>query len=164
MLRNYILDERTVKLKLERIAYEIYENNSEEESLLLVGIRDNGSTIAEAVQQLLTSICTLKTELIHLSLDKRNPREITLSQNLPFNDRVIIVIDDVANSGKTMLYAMKPFLQQHPRKIQTLALVERTHKKFPVHNDYVGLSVATTLQEHIYVEVSGNVVKGAYLE
>jgi pyrimidine operon attenuation protein / uracil phosphoribosyltransferase len=75
-----------------------------------------------------------------------------------------VVVDDVANSGKTMLYAMKPFLAFQPKKIQTLALVERTHKKYPVKTDYVGLSLATTLQEHIYVDVEESVIKGAYMQ
>jgi pyrimidine operon attenuation protein/uracil phosphoribosyltransferase len=77
---------------------------------------------------------------------------------------VIIVVDDVANSGKTMLYALQPFLRNQPKKIQTLALVDRTHKTFPVHTDYVGFALATTLQEHIFVEVSGEIVTGAWLE
>jgi pyrimidine operon attenuation protein/uracil phosphoribosyltransferase len=74
------------------------------------------------------------------------------------------VIDDVSNSGKTVLYAMKPFLAYHPRKIQALVLVERSHNSFPVHPDYSGISIATTLQEHIYVEVEGEKVLGAYLQ
>ncbi len=72
--------------------------------------------------------------------------------------------DDVSNSGKTLLYAIKPFLGLNPQKIQTLVLVERSHNTFPVKPDYVGLSVATTIQEHIYVEVDKNQVKGAWLE
>ena len=79
-------------------------------------------------------------------------------------DRVVILIDDVCNSGKTLLYSIKPFLDLHPKKIQTLVLVERSHNAFPVKADYVGLSVATTLQEHIYVEVEKGFVKGAWLE
>jgi pyrimidine operon attenuation protein/uracil phosphoribosyltransferase len=74
------------------------------------------------------------------------------------------LIDDVANSGKTLSFALKPFLEYQPKKIQTLVLVERSHKAFPVQPDYVGLSVATTIQEHIYVEVEGETVMGAYLE
>jgi len=140
------------------------ENNLEEQQVLLVGIRDNGSIIAENIQQLLHQISTIGTELIHLSLDKRMPIEIRLSQQTDFNNKVIIVIDDVANSGKTMLYALKPFLAFHPKKIQTLVMVERTHKAFPVNSDYVGVSVGTTLQEHIYVEVEGGIVKGAWME
>lgn len=165
MARNYILDQNTAARKLQRMAYEIIENNLDEQQLILAGIRDNGSTIARTIQQLLQSINKeLSIELIDISLDKRTPGDITLSQTPDFNNKVIIVIDDVANSGKTMLYAIKPFLAFLPRKIQTLALVERTHKAYPVNTDYVGISLATTLQEHIFVEVEGDVVKGAYIE
>lgn len=164
MEKKYILDQQSVTTKLKRMAFEIYENNHDETEMILVGIRDNGSVIAEYVQNLLNEISTIKTELIHLSLDKRNPGEITLSRTLDFDDKIVIVVDDVANSGKTMLYAMKPLLDMHPRKIQTLALVERTHKKFPINTDYVGISLATTLQDHIYVEVENNIITGAWME
>ena len=164
MAKNYILDQSTASRKLQRMAYEIVENNLEEQEVLLVGIRDNGCVIAENIQQLLQQISSIRSELIYLSLDKRMPGEIRLSQQIDFNNKVIIIIDDVANSGKTMLYALKPFLAFHPKKIQTLVMVERTHKAFPVNSDYVGLSVATTLQEHIYVEVDGSVVTGAWME
>lgn len=83
---------------------------------------------------------------------------------MDFNDTTIILIDDVANSGRTMLYALKPLLEQYPKKIQTLALVERTHKTFPLDVDYVGISVSTTLDEHIYVEVENDAVTGAWIE
>lgn len=164
MARNYILDEGTVARKLERIAYEIVENNLDEQQIILAGIQENGSTIARNIQQMLQSISKISIELIDISLDKKRPGDIALSKTMDFTNKVIIVIDDVANSGKTMLYAIKPFLAFLPKKIQTLALVERTHKKYPVKTDYVGLSVATTLQEHIFVEVNGNVVTGAYME
>ena len=164
MSKNYILDQTTASRKLQRMAYEIVENNLEETEILLVGIRENGSIIAENIQQLLQQISSIRSELIHLSLDKRVPGDITLSHKMDFNGRVIIIIDDVANSGKTMLYAIKPFLAYHPKKIQTLVMVERTHKAFPVNSDYVGVSVATTLQEHIYVEVDGSSVVGAWME
>src|SRR5215831_2502436 len=164
MAKNYILDRQTASKKLERMAYEIIENNIGEKELILAGIRVSGSVVARNIQQLLLQISNISIQLITLSLDKKLPKEVELSQQLDFNDKVIIVIDDVANSGKTMLYAMKPFLGFHPKKIQTLALVERTHKTFPIKTDYVGLSVATTLQEHIYVEADEAGVKGAYME
>ncbi len=163
-MRNYILEADAVTRKLERMAYEIVEQNMEENEIILAGIRVSGSVVAKNIQELLRKISPLKTILLTIDLDKKQPREVNLSQEIDFNDKVIIVIDDVANSGKTMLYAMKPFLKYHPRKIQTLALVERTHKTFPVSTDFSGLSIATTLQEHIYVEVEGEKVIGAYLE
>jgi len=106
----------------------------------------------------------LSIQLITITLDKKSPGEVTLSHLPELNDQVVIVIDDVANSGKTLLYAMKPFLDYHPRKIEVLVLVERSHNAFPVQPDYTGLSLSTTLQEHIYVDVDGDTVKGAWLE
>lgn len=164
MAKNYILDATTANRKMQRMAYEIVENNLEEPTIILAGIRESGSVIARNMQQLLQQISSIKIELITISLDKKQPDEITITPQTDFNDKVILIIDDVANSGKTLLYAMKPLLAFHPRKIQTLALVERTHKAFPIHTDYVGLSVATTLQEHIFVETEGDAVKGAYME
>ena len=161
--KNYFLDGATAEKKLRRMAYEILENNAEEDEIILVGIRESGRVVARNIQQMLGEISEIKTEMITVSLEKKNPGSVTLSKNVDFNNKVIIVIDDVANSGKTLLYTMKPFLEYHPKKIQTLVLVERTHKMFPIKPDYVGLSIATTLQEHIYVEVEGEKVKGAYM-
>ena len=165
-MKKYILTQQVAEKKLKRLAYEILENNAEEQKIILAGIRDNGSVIAAYIRNLLLEISgqSLTIELISISLDKRNPREVTLSKSLSFDDQVIIVVDDVASSGKTLLYAMKPFLEFHPRKIESLVLVGRTHKAFPVQPDYTGLSLSTTLQEHIYVEVDADRVKGAYLE
>ena len=163
MDKNYILREKVAAKKMQRMAYEILENNSDEQQIVLAGIRESGSVIARNIQNLLKEISGVSTELITLSLDKKNPVEVVVSKEISFDNKVIIIIDDVANSGKTLLYALKPFLDFHPKKIQSLVLVERTHKAFPVKPDYVGLSVATTLQEHIFVEADGDVVKGAWL-
>ena len=162
--KKYILDEATMGRKLRRMAYEIFENNIEEQELILAGIDDNGVVIAKEIQKMLADISDTKTEMISISLDKRFPKEIKLSRQINFNDKVIIIIDDVANSGKTLLYALKPFLEFHPKKIQILVLVERTHKAFSIKPDYVGLSLSTTFKEHIFVEVSNDRVTGAWME
>ena len=146
------------------MAYEILENNFGETGFILAGIRESGTVIAKSIQESLLEIAGLKTELITVSLDKKNPKEVMLSHQPELQNKVVIIIDDVSNSGKTLLFAIKPFLDANPKKIQTLVLVERSHKTFPVKPDYVGLSVATTLQEHIYVEVEKGRVKGAWLE
>jgi pyrimidine operon attenuation protein/uracil phosphoribosyltransferase len=164
MEKNYILSPEVAAKKLKRMAFEILENNFGETGFILAGIRESGTVIAKSIQELLLEIAGLKTELITVSLDKKNPREVTLSHQPELQNKVVIIIDDVSNSGKTLLFAIKPFLDANPKKIQTLVLVERSHKTFPVKPDYVGLSVATTLQEHIYVEVEGKQVKGAWLE
>lgn len=166
-MKNYILTQQVAGKKLRRMAYEILEHNAGETSLILAGIQDNGSAIARTIQRLLEEITggKLHIRLISIALDKRKPGEVLLSgSDISFDDQVIIVVDDVVSSGKTLLYAMKPFLEAHPRKIECLVLVGRAHKAFPVHPDYIGLSLSTTLQEHIYVEVEGDEVKGAWLE
>ena len=162
--KKYIFDKQVAARKLQRIAYEILENNVDEQRVVLAGIPENGVVIAKTIQKMLSDISPLKTELITISLDKRHPKEVTLSKKLDLNDQVVIIVDDVVNSGKTLLYSVKPFLEFQPRKIQTLVLVKRSHNNFPVQPDYVGLSISTTLQEHIFVEVQEDEVTGAYLQ
>ena len=162
--KKYILDRAVAAKKLKRMAYEILEHNTDEDYIVLAGIRESGSVVARSIQHLLSEISPVKTELITISLDKHQPKDVTVSKDIEFNGKVIVVIDDVTNSGKTLLYALKPFLAFQPKKIQTLVLVERSHKTFPVHPDYVGLSMATTLEEHIYVEVDEKEVTGAFIK
>ena len=162
--KKYILSKEVAEKKLRRIAYEILEDNIDEKEIIFAGIRESGSVVARVIRKMLGEISKIKTELITISLDKREPNEVLLSKSIDFNNKVIIVVDDVSNSGKTLLFALKPFLDFQPGKIQTAVLVERTHTSFPVRPDYVGLSIATTVQEHIYVEVIGEEITGAYLK
>ena len=162
--KKYILSKEVVEKKLRRMAFEILENNIDEKEIILAGIRESGSVVAKVIRQMLGEISSIKTELITITLDKKTPSDVSLSKSIDFNGKVIILIDDVSNSGKTLLYALKPFIEFQPKKIQTLVLVERTHTSFPVRPDYVGLSIATTLLEHIFVEVRGEEVTGAYLK
>ena len=161
--KNLILDRDTAAKKLRRMALEILENNFGEKELVLAGIREKGSILARNLDAILKELSDLKVELVDISLDKDLPGEVRLDRDLPLNHRVIVIVDDVSNSGKTLTYALKPFLAAHPRKIEILVLVERTHTHFPVRPTYVGLSLATTLQEHISVEVKGQEILGAYL-
>jgi pyrimidine operon attenuation protein / uracil phosphoribosyltransferase len=164
MEKKYILDKEGAARKMRRMAYEIYENNMDESSIILAGVKGSGTVVAACIKEHLAAICGIQTELLTVTLDKKNPSTVTVDKQIELNDKVIILVDDVANSGKTLLYALKPFLEFHPKKIQILALVERSHKAFPVHPDYTGLSIATTLDEHIYVETEGNEVKGAWVD
>ena len=97
-------------------------------------------------------------------LDKKHPTSIAISPSLDVNGKIVLLVDDVANSGRTLTYAIKPYLEAHPKSIQTLVLVDRTHKKFPIQPDYVGFSLASTLQEYIDLDVEEGVIKGAWME
>jgi pyrimidine operon attenuation protein/uracil phosphoribosyltransferase len=164
MEKKYILDETGVAMKIRRMAYEMLENNPAEEHLVIIGILHHGIVIAQQLSAILQEIAPrITVDLLTLGMNKERPSAIEISKDIDFNNQVIILVDDVTNSGKTLLYALKPLLDFYPRKIQTLVLVERSHKIYPIHPDYVGISLATTLQERIVVETEGSTVKGAYL-
>jgi pyrimidine operon attenuation protein/uracil phosphoribosyltransferase len=162
--KKYILNAAVAEKKLRRMALEIAERNYNETQLILIGIKDQGTVIARMISDYLKNNFSGEVLVLELGIDKKQPTTVTLSKTIDFNNKVIILIDDVANSGRTMLYALKPLLEQYPKKIQTLVLVERTHKTFPVAVDYVGISVSTTPDEHITVEVESNSVLGAWVE
>ena len=162
--KKYILSAEVANKKLRRMALQVVEQNYNEKQLILIGIKKNGTVIAEKICQYLKDVFGGEIIVLELTIDKKKPAAISLSAGMDFNDKTIVLIDDVANSGRTMLYALKPLLEQLPKKIQTLALVERTHKTFPVEVDYIGLSVSTTTDEHIYVEVENGEVTGAWMD
>ena len=158
---KYILSKEAAEKKLRRMALEVAERNYGEQQLVLVGIKNNGSLIAEKIATHLKEIFSGEVIIVSLSIDKKIPGSITLQPAIDVSNKVVLLIDDVANTGRVMLYALQPLLQQFPRKIQTLALVERTHKSFPITLDYVGVSFSTTLDEHISVEVENGQILGA---
>src|SRR5215204_76189 len=108
--KKYILSKEVAEKKLRRMAFEILENNIDEQEIILAGIRESGSVVAKVIQKMLSEISAIKTELITISLDKKNPMDVSLSRAIELNGKVIILIDDVSNSGKTLLYALKPFI------------------------------------------------------
>ena len=161
--RKQIMTAEVANKKLRRMALQVVEQNYNETQLILIGIKSSGSVIAAKIGQYLKEVFSGVVVILELNMDKKNPLNISLDSTMDLNDKTIILIDDVANSGRTMLYALKPLLNQLPKKVQTLALVERTHKSFPVDVDYVGYSISTTLDEHILVEVADGEVTGAWL-
>jgi pyrimidine operon attenuation protein / uracil phosphoribosyltransferase len=161
--KNCILTADIIKRKIRRMALQVAESNTDEGSIIVAGITGNGAVVAEKLVSELKKIVSIDIQLLTIRLNKKDPLNATIEGEQDFTNKVVIVVDDVANSGKTLLYALKPFMTYLPKKIQTLVLVERSHKLFAVQPDYVGLSVATTLLEHISVETEGNEITGAWL-
>lgn len=161
--KNCILSAESIKRKLKRMALEIAEQNAEEKELIIAGINGNGEVLAKALVDELKQVVAANINTVIIQLNKKQPLDAKLSTSLDVNEKVVIIVDDVSNTGKTLLYGLKPFINNLPKKIQTAVLVERSHKLFAVQPDYVGLSIATTLQEHITVETVGNDITGAWL-
>jgi pyrimidine operon attenuation protein/uracil phosphoribosyltransferase len=161
--KTYILNQQQIAVKLERLALEMAERNTDAQRIILAGIVHNGVLMAAEIAKTLQQYFTGTIEIIEASLDKKHPTEVHLSVMPDFAHAVVVLVDDVANSGRTLTYALKPFLNHFPDKIQTCVLVDRTHKKFPIQPDYVGFSLATTLQEYIDVEIENGVITGAWV-
>ena len=163
--KTLILDKTKVEQKINRIAYQIYENHPTEKTIFIVGINENGYKLAERIAKQLEILSPIKVELIRISMNKNNPLnnnfEIPLA-NDKFDKKVVVLVDDVINSGKTMMYAISRLMEAKIKTLRTIVLIDRDHKNFPIKIDYVGLSLATTLQEHISVEFGG-AEEGVYL-
>lgn len=158
-----ILTQEIIDWKIRRMAYEIYERNMDEKELILAGIFDRGMVVAEHIAKVLKEIAPFELQMFNLDLNRQNPVVVNVSAEIDFTDKVIIVIDDVANSGRTLLYSLKPLLDYLPKSIQTAVLVDRMHKAFPIIVNYVGHSLSTTLHEIIHVDICDKEIGGVYL-
>jgi pyrimidine operon attenuation protein/uracil phosphoribosyltransferase len=162
---NFILSAAAAGQKMHRMALELAENIAPStKSLVLIGIRNNGVVIANKIAALIAPYVHCTITILEASLDKDTPSTITYSAPAQFTGAHIVLVDDVSNSGKTLLYALKPLLDFYPVSIQTLVLVERMYRLYPVKPDYVGLSISTSLQEHIRVMVEGSEIEGVCVE
>lgn len=159
-MASQILTERKVDQKIARIALEIIERNSGDEKLILVGIEATGYQLAQRISTELIRFGSVERACVPLKIHKPNPLLHPISAGDSgtdqFDNAVVILIDDVQNSGRTMAYGLKYFLQFPVKSIQTCVLVDRRHNSFPVRADYVGLTLSTTLKEHVTVHSSKN--------
>lgn len=166
MNKTLILNSKQIEQKINRIAYEIYENNYTEKEIIIAGISTNGYLLAKRITSFLNQISAIKIILIEIKVNKTNPvgEEIKISLSpKELNNKVIVLVDDVLNSGKTLIFGAKPFLECAVKQLTTAVLVNRGHHRYPIRADFVGLSLSTTLQEHITVELDKKGKEAAYL-
>jgi len=159
-----ILDKERIAHKLRRMAYEIWERNSDEQEIVIIGIENAGKIIADNLTQLLNDISPLKILNLSVHINKKKPLDFIFDFEENLSGRTVIIVDDVANSGKTLMYCLNGILSYDLKKVMVAVLVDRKHKSFPIACDIVGHTVATTLQDHIEVETEGSEVVGVYLQ
>ncbi len=162
--RVLILDKERISYKLRRMAYEIWERNSDEEGIILMGIERGGRILADNLATILKEISPLKITNIPVNINKKRPLNNVIDIHHNLNGCSVILVDDVVNSGKTIMYSLHTILSYDLKKLMVAVLVDRKHKSFPVASDIVGHSIATTLQDHIEVETEGNEITAVYLE
>lgn len=161
-----ILDKPQIQQKIKRLSFEILENNFEEKIIVLAGINNNGIGFAKLLEKELNQISDIKIQLVQIRLNPANPISSPIEMDTPVESlkgKTIIVIDDVANTGRTIFYACKPLLTILPRKLEVAVLIDRRHKTFPINPKYVGFSLATTLKEEIDLQILNTEEWGVYL-
>jgi len=158
MEQNIILTHQEIEHKIKRIAYQIYETFVEEESIVLAGITKNGFVFAEKIAESLSSISQIQIILCEVFVNKLHPSE-PISTSIPkedYENKGLVLVDDVLNSGTTLIYGVKHFLEVPLKKFKTAVLIDRNHKKYPVKADFKGISLSTSLQEHVQVVFEEN--------
>jgi len=151
-----ILNEAQIQQKIKRLAIEILENNIEAPELILVGVNNNGMAFARLLMKAILPLTDIPITLTRVRLNPAAPLQDGILLEMPAEElesKNVLLIDDVANTGRTLFYAARPIMDTLPHKIEVAVLVDRTHKAFPIRVDYVGLSLATTLKENISVKI-----------
>lgn len=153
-----ILSHKEIEQKITRLGHQLIENCFEEPVVFLGGICGNGIRLAREIQKIMQSNSDQQIEVFEISIDKEEPwkKPITLSiEEDRLKNGYIILVDDVLNSGKTMQYSLVKLLERPTKSIKTVALVDRTHRRYPIKADFVGISLSTTLKERVEIDLDG---------
>ncbi|MBD3637637.1 MAG: phosphoribosyltransferase [Crocinitomicaceae bacterium] len=162
---SIVLNKAQIRQKTERIAFEILENTFEEKKVYVAGIEGNGYLFAERLVEQLAQHSDQEIRLFKIMVDKDAPlnKEVTFSiPESELKSATVVLVDDVINSGRTMIYAVKKLLENPLKLLKVATLVNRTHRRFPVQADFVGVNISTTLKDNIIVELDKEEV--AYIE
>ena len=147
-----ILDAQEIQHKIQRLAWELYDRHSKADKLYVVGIQENGYWLAEQLVEKLSAISSIEVELVPLVMHKKAPVLNDMHISLPEHAEVALV-DDVLNSGRTLLWAVIKLMEFRPQQLSTTVLVDRSHKRYPVKADLKGISLSTTLQETVRLNI-----------
>ena len=156
LVKNTILNHKQIEHKIKRIAYQIYESNVDETELIVAGIESTGYLLAKKIKSNLDKISDIKSTLCKVTINKSVPTEpiLTSIKVKDYSNKSIVLVDDVLNSGSTLIYGIKHFLDVPLKQFKTAVLVNRNHKKYPVKADFKGISLSTSLYEHVHVNLS----------
>lgn len=149
-MKKQVLDFEKISRICGRLAYQILENNINEDEILLVGIKEKGYEIAKIIEQKLKDISSSKVHLKSITIDKKNPNQIS-EFDINFNQmpKSVYLVDDVLNTGKTLMFAVNSLLKYDFELIKTLVLIDRNHKRYPIKVDFKGISLSTNLDDTV---------------
>ena len=159
-MKTKVLNSIQIEQKINRLAHQLYENNYSESEIVVLGIADRGFVLAKRIVEVVNKISEVNVLLAEVKVNKQNPMNEEIQFSLDksiLEGKVVFLVDDVINSGKTMIYVVNDILMAPVKKLRTIVLVDRKHNNYPIRADYVGVSLSTTLQEHVVVDLdNGN--------
>ena len=161
---NLIFDEKKIQYCTKRIAYQIFESNINNKEIFLLGIADNGFVFAKEIEKNLSKITQIKITTLKLEVDKNKPgNKIFLDFKVKnLENKSLVVVDDVLNTGLVLAHALKFLLTVYIKQIKIAVLVNREHNKFPIKADFKGISLSTSVNETVKVNLNGKQI-GIYL-
>lgn len=155
--QTLVLNTQQMSQKIQRMAWEIYEQNHAEKKIIIAGIGERGFIIARRIAKTLNNISNIKVKLVNVHLDKINPSKSSLQDDeIDFKNQTVVLVDDVVKSGKTMMYGVQLLMRKPLKKLITAVLIDRNYKQYPIKAQVVGLSLSTTMQEHVSVVLGEN--------
>ena len=157
-MKNQVLDHKKIIRICNRLAYQIIENSENKKSIILVGIKEKGYEVSKLIMQELNKICSNKIILRYIDIDKTSPKnslKCNLESTFKSSEKVFL-IDDVLNTGKTLMYSVKKLLDYDFNSIKTVVLIDRNHKKFPVKVDFKGISLSTNYDDIVKLNFKKN--------
>ena len=161
--QTLVLNARQMSQKIQRMAWEIYEQNHEEQVIVVAGIAKRGFVLAERIAKTLANISEIKILLVSIRINKDNPLGSPVEvDDIDFTNQTVVLVDDVLKSGKTLMYGAQYFMQKPLKRLTTAVLIDRNYKRYPIKADVVGLSLSTTMQEHVSVDLGNK--EAVYLQ
>ncbi|HIG90341.1 MAG: phosphoribosyltransferase family protein [Flavobacteriaceae bacterium] len=159
--KKVILNDDQIRSKLKRISYQILETNLQSSELIIAGIESNGYLIAKELKKILNKLSNIEVTLCKVKINKKNPRKPieTSIVKEQYSNKSIVLVDDVLNSGSTLIYGVKHFLETELLQFKTAVLVNRNHKKFPIKADFKGISLSTSMQSQVMIEFKGSKIE-----
>ncbi|MEN9742370.1 MAG: hypothetical protein RLZZ65_175 [Bacteroidota bacterium] len=157
-----ILDHQQIQQKIIRLGHQLLETTFDQQEIFIGGITGNGFLLAQQLTQILQDNSQMQVHCFEIQLNKDEPWSEPIALNIDqkqLKNAYIILVDDVINSGKTMQYALTKFLEHATKSIKTVVLIDRQHRRYPIKTDFAGLSLSTTLKNHVDVQFSSTAAK-----
>lgn len=162
-MENIVMNNETLKRTLRRLSYEIIEKHKNLDNVILMGIKNKGVIIATIIASMIQDIEGKNIEKVDIDIsgyrdDQKTTQDKNVNKkaiNIDINGKIIILIDDVLFTGRSVRAAMDAIIDLgRPKAIELLILIDRGHRQLPIRADYIGKNLPTSISETVKVSLS----------